>query len=522
MRAVVLHSRVDAGAGPDDQDTLVQAEAVAGALRTAGHDVRCQAADLDLARVRRELLAARPDVVVNLVETLAGTGRLVHLVPALLDHLRLPYTGSPTDPLYLTSNKLVAKTWMRLHGLPVPDWSDDQHPPALGALTGDRVIVKSVWEHASVGLDDDSVLPVDAASRIREVVEARREDLGGAAFVETYVAGREFNLSLVQRPGGWQVLPAAEIRFEQFPRGKPRIVGFRAKWHHASPEYRGTVRSFAFGEEDRRLLAELDELALECCHAFRLRGYARVDFRVSREGGPFILEVNANPCLSPDTGLAAAASEAGYGYEDLVGMIVDAAVGPEPSRRRPHPRLPGAAKVPPRPPARPAGGLPRGDLQLDDGVEDVDRRAIRWIVEDDRAFSRAEIQMAMEVFDEAVRSGPRSGYHFLVARLAGELVGFTCYGPVPGTESRFDLYWIAVQRSLRGRGIGRVLLAETERRARALGATHLEVDTSGKDSYRATRRFYESMQYAREAELRDFHGPGDPRVIYGKPLSDRG
>ena len=122
------------------------------------------------------------------------------------------------------------------------------------------------------------------------------------------------------------ILPPGEMDFSTFPEGKPRIIGHRAKWHEDSFEYNNTPRSFHVQEHDRSLVEQLKRLALDCWQVFDLRGYVRVDFRVDRTGQPWILEVNANPCLSPDAGYAAALDEAGISYDEAVQRIVEAAV----------------------------------------------------------------------------------------------------------------------------------------------------------------------------------------------------
>ena len=91
-------------------------------------------------------------------------------------------------------------------------------------------------------------------------------------------------------------------------------VGYRAKWDEESYEYRHTPRRFDFPESDAPLLERLRQTARACWHLFGLQGWARVDFRVDAEGHPWVLEVNANPCLSPDAGFAAALDRAGIDY----------------------------------------------------------------------------------------------------------------------------------------------------------------------------------------------------------------
>ena len=120
----------------------------------------------------------------------------------------------------------------------------------------------------------------------------------------------------------------AEIRFVDFPAGKPRIVGYEAKWKAGSFEYEHTPRDFALSRAEWGLTERIGNLARECWRAFGLRGYARVDLRIDDRGEPWILEVNANPCLSSDAGFAAAVAEEGLSFEDAIARIVQAALEP--------------------------------------------------------------------------------------------------------------------------------------------------------------------------------------------------
>src|SRR5262249_33644477 len=122
---------------------------------------------------------------------------------------------------------------------------------------------------------------------------------------------------------GPDVLPPAEIDFSAFPANKPHLVGYRAKWDPASFEYHHTPRRFDFPDSDSPLLERLAELARASWHLFELRGYARVDFRVDRDGWPWVLEINSNPCLSPDAGFAAALERARIPFAHAVQRILN-------------------------------------------------------------------------------------------------------------------------------------------------------------------------------------------------------
>jgi len=175
-------------------------------------------------------------------------------------------------------------------------------------------IAKPMWEDASLGIGDGNILPGDP-DVIRNFLGNNRNY---RYFFEEYIEGREFNISLL----AGTVLPVAEIEFRGYPTGKPRIVGYEAKWQEGSFEYENTVRSFGLESKDTKLSGHLKDICLHCWSLFGLSGYARVDFRVDQMGRPWVLEVNANPCLSPDAGFVAAADRAGYGFTKVVERII--------------------------------------------------------------------------------------------------------------------------------------------------------------------------------------------------------
>jgi D-alanine-D-alanine ligase len=208
---------------------------------------------------------------------------------------------------------------MQAAGILTPPWATAIDPSSQ-AVPG-SLILKSVWEHASIGITEDSVAPDWA------VLKRRLETMGGLdnrqRYVEKFIDGREFNISMLGGLNGPEVLPPAEILFVDFPEGRPRIVDYRAKWEKTSFEYTNTLRSFEFGPADAPLLSKLASVAVRCWEVFELRGYARVDFRVDPEGTPWVLEVNANPCIAPEAGFIAAAARIGLSYADVVSRIIE-------------------------------------------------------------------------------------------------------------------------------------------------------------------------------------------------------
>lgn len=326
MKMTIVHPDISDDVGKDEQDVLVQAETISSALLELGHQVSRLPVTLDLMEFQHDLDREMPDLVFNLVETLDGTGRFLHFVPSLLERRKLPFTGSGSESLYVTTGKVLAKERMRYAGIPTPSWRTGTGTGTI-ALNPDfkpPYIVKPVWEDASVGLDDASI--VQSPENLLDLLQ-EKTDRYGNCFVESFVEGREFNVSLLAGGGAdVEVLPAAEILFEQYPEGKPRIVGYDAKWEPDSFEFQNTPRTFEFAQDDATLVEKLGVLSRRCWKAFDLRGYARVDFRVDRDSNPWVIEINANPCISPDAGFTAAAARAGIGYTDMIERIVGSAL----------------------------------------------------------------------------------------------------------------------------------------------------------------------------------------------------
>ncbi|MDZ4183658.1 MAG: hypothetical protein U1D97_01610, partial [Desulfuromonadales bacterium] len=319
MKVVVLYSGLPEGARRDEEDGLVQAELVTETLTVLGHTVLRIPFGLDLADMTLTLRSQNPSLVFNLVESAGGSDRLIHLAPALLDHLKIPYTGAGTEATFLSTNKILAKRIMAANGLATPRWHQlrGKEPFEPG-----RYIIKSVWEHASLGLDGESVVDVSGPAELERLLTARNDRLGSDCFAEAFIEGREFNVSLLASREGPVVLPPAEMEFIDYPPGRSRIVDYRAKWEPSSWEYGATRRRFAFTREDNKLLDRLRELSISCWRIFGLRGYARVDYRVDHEGIPWILEINVNPCLGTDGGFLAAAAETGIDLPEVMRRIV--------------------------------------------------------------------------------------------------------------------------------------------------------------------------------------------------------
>jgi D-alanine-D-alanine ligase-like ATP-grasp enzyme/ribosomal protein S18 acetylase RimI-like enzyme len=500
-RVLVVHNAIAASADSAESDVLQQVAVVERACNELGYPCTTFACDLNLQTLVSSLEKQRPSVVFNLVESLGGCDQLAWLVPALLETLHVPCTGTSAVALNLSNDKLRTKQRLQMAGLPTPAWETLE---SLGASFSSKsfapgqYILKAIGEHASLGLDDSAVVGAATSEQLAVLLKTQTERLGKPCFAEQFIAGREFNLSLLADASNVQVLPPAEIDFSSFPEGKPRIVGYAAKWSEGTFEFVHTPRRFEFPESDRPLLNQMTTLARSCWQVLELGGWVRVDFRVDEAGQPFILEVNTNPCLSPDAGFAAAVDHARLRMTQVIERIIAAALGPVSSDASPTKRS--ATEASP--------------IKLRSSVTAADESHVREIVAATGMFRANEVDVAAELVRVYLRDGEASGYQFVFAERGEKVLGYACFGLNTVTIGSYDLYWIAVQPELQGQGIGQQLLGAVEERIATAGGQRIYIETSARADYAPTRKFYERCGYALEAILRDYYAAGDDKAVF--------
>jgi ribosomal protein S18 acetylase RimI-like enzyme len=151
----------------------------------------------------------------------------------------------------------------------------------------------------------------------------------------------------------------------------------------------------------------------------------------------------------------------------------------------------------------------------------ADGAALRRLVAATGVFYPRERAIAHELLVERLRRGRKSGYSFFFADRGAELVGYCAWGPVPLTARSYDLYWIAVAPSAQGQGLGQALMRLAERAVASRGGGNLYIETSSRQVYDRTRKFYRDAGYAQVARLRDFYAPGDHKIMFCKVIRRR-
>lgn len=321
MTIGIIHNRPIPQGEPNWEsslDVMVQVEAVSAALSELGQPHLAIPFDRNLSAFVDRLRKGKVTVVFNLCESVDDDPLLGGHPAAVLELLGLPFTGSSAMALTVSTDKVLVKRAMQGAGLPTPGFFlYEGGPVVLPPELTFPLLMKPRWQDASIGIDQESLLRSPAG--IEPALAAHYQQFGPLV-VEEYLEGREFNVALLGYPEP-QVMPLAEIDFTGFPAGLFQIVGYRAKWDVEAPEYYTTNR--VFPELPPPLAGELSRVASECFRFFDLRDYGRVDMRLDGQGRAQVLEINANPCLSPDAGFAAAVAQSGLDYTAMVKQLLN-------------------------------------------------------------------------------------------------------------------------------------------------------------------------------------------------------
>ena len=302
----------------DDAETI---QAIAGALRRSHEVVLIEAGPFCAQRLKKE----RPEVVFNIAEGRSGPFREAE-VPALLESLGLPYTGSGPQTLSNALDKSRTSRLLRQSGIPTPDFIVCDSPQITLNGLHFPLIVKPLWEGSSKGIPDNSV--VDNRLALDEAIQRIRERYHQPAMVESYLEGREFTLALLGNGSDLRVLPIVEIDFAALPANAHPIYSFEAKWVWDTPQ--SPLKLFvcpAKVSEDLR--HRLESIAKQTFQVLGCRDWCRIDVRLDCSGEPRVLEANPLPGILPrpeqNSCFPKAARASGLSYEDLIEEVLQIA-----------------------------------------------------------------------------------------------------------------------------------------------------------------------------------------------------
>lgn len=339
MRIAVLYdpyddASFDSGREPlaIPEDDLEGYEAMELGLRKLGHATKRLPVSDDIDALILELKSFDPDLAFNLADGFRRENLPQLVIPALLENLCLPYTGSDLRALGLSTDKALAKSILAAHGIRVP-----RHQVAYKdkfSLADDfsfPVIVKPLYEDGSYGITGESVVysESDVMERVSHVMDKYHQP----SIVEEFIEGREITAAVFGNTPPI-VLPLCEMEFRDFTESRKKIYGFEAKRIEGSFEYRNIV-PVCPAPLPRGVELDVKDIVLRAHVALGCRDYSNVDLRLDREFRPYVLEVNANPCVAPITEYVSSLKESGRSYQEFVQMLIDAACERGPNARAP-------------------------------------------------------------------------------------------------------------------------------------------------------------------------------------------
>ncbi len=317
-----------AGTPPENQDFTEElktddwaAEAhVIDALNKLGHEVRTIGVWDEPGMIIDEIKGNPPDVVFNLTEHFNEVSAYDRNVAGLLEMMGVPYTGSSPTGLTLCKNKGMAKELLAYHKIRVPNFAlfspkaTIKKPPHLKF----PLFIKPAEEEASYGISQDSFVETEEA--LEERIRFIHERMNQTALAEEYIEGREIYVSLMGNDR-LQVFPLREVIFTEVPADQPKFSTFKAKWDDAYRKRWGIQNVFADPFPDGTV-QRIGKICKAVYRALRIRGYGRIDLRVTPEGEIVILEANPNPNLDGDDEFAQSAMKAGFTYERIIQRIL--------------------------------------------------------------------------------------------------------------------------------------------------------------------------------------------------------
>ena len=287
-------------------------------LQDLGHDVFRLGLE-DIGQLQEVQEDFGPHVVFNMMEEFHGSATYEPYIVCHLELLRLPYTGCNPQGLMLAHDKAICKQMLIANNIPTPKGVVF---PLRGAAPAWRhlqfpLLVKSSVEDASLGIQLDSIVHdrESLLDRVDRVHQQQQSD----ALVEEFIEGREFYVGTLgnRRP---QALPVWELKFRRLPTGMPNIATADVKWDFDLQKRLGVVTELADLPTDTS--KQLQKLARRVHQCLGLSGYARMDFRLTEDGRPYVLEANPNPNLSYGEDLAESAEAGGMPYDELLQKIL--------------------------------------------------------------------------------------------------------------------------------------------------------------------------------------------------------
>ena len=304
----------------NDYDPVV--DQVAKALEESGHEATLLGIHSELSELTSKLAEQKPDLVFNLCERFADNDLHEMHMTALLEMLGIPFTGTGPGGMSLQQDKAITKKLLKFHAVPYPNYATfERDRIEFAGNMRFPLFVKPLNGDASIGIDGASL--VTEYSKLIERIDYIHKQIKVPALVEEYIEGRELYVGILGNDPP-EPLPVMEFDFSKVPEGHPKIYSEAAKLDPESSQYLD-VDALVATDLTPEIRARITRAGHEAAYALKVRDYARVDIRLSADGVPMVVEVNANPHLDQTSAFPMAAMQAGMPYAKLINRIVELA-----------------------------------------------------------------------------------------------------------------------------------------------------------------------------------------------------
>lgn len=278
----------------------------------------------DISAISRSINLAKPDVIFNLCETFRGDRAHEGHIAALIELTGVPMTGSRSDALHLCKDKAITKKVLGYDDIRVPQF---MHVPKGSSISKSKMvfpaIVKPLNREASEGIAQASVV-YDLESCI-DRISFIHKSLNADVIVEEFIHGRELYVGVVEKDAGLVALPPRELFMHHLKPDQAMVATYRAKWDDDYRERWGVTTSKA-APIPALVQEKLANDSIKIFKSLGMRGYARMDWRMTTGGEPVFLEANPNPALAQDDDFAKAAKTFGLSYGELILTILRSAI----------------------------------------------------------------------------------------------------------------------------------------------------------------------------------------------------
>lgn len=303
-----------------DRENFETEADVHAALLECGYEVRLLGLFNDVRPLLEEVAEFKPAVIFNLIETFSGVAGWDKNITALIELLKIPYTGANSAALFLCNDKGLSRKILRFHRVRGPRFHTfyRHHKVWLPKTLALPCIVKPLAEEASRGISLASI--VDDEKSFVERVNMIHERMDLDAIAEEYIDGRELYVSIIG-DRALRFLPPREMTFGQMSEDEPRIATYKAKWDEAYRSRWGIKNDFAH-KLDEALEQHINDVCKRAYRALNIRSYARFDLRVTASGQVYVIEPNVNPNIARSDELAQSAMKVGIAYPALIRKLV--------------------------------------------------------------------------------------------------------------------------------------------------------------------------------------------------------